>query len=322
MGQEAGLFSSCSFIKVNEDGTVGVLTGAVDIGQGSNTALSQIVAEELGVRTEDVTLITGDTDTTPFDWGTVASRVTYNMGNAVKMAATDAKRQLLQRGAAYFEEDVNNIEIKGGKVFVKDNPSKSITIMELSIAAHWFGGGPILGKGVFFGMGDSYDIKGMKGFALPPVPAFIFGTQIIEVETDPESGVTNVLRVISCHDAGKVINPIGVEGQVDGGVSQGLGYGLSEEIRFDRGKVLTTSFRDYRLLTAPDMPEIDTLIIEEPEETGPFGAKGIAEPPLILPAPALANAIYDAVGVRIKELPLAPEKVFQELKQKQRILST
>lgn len=300
-----------AFVKVNQDGTAVVYTGAADVGQGSTTVLAQIAAEELGIPYENVTMVTSDTKLTPFDLGTVASRVTYIVGNAVKRAAAEAKRILLEVAAEELKVDVEGLEASGGEIYVKGFPEKRIAISEVARKAEVGKGRPPIGCGSFNPVTTFLDPETGHG---KPYGAYVFATQIAEVEVDTETGEVEVLRIVAVHDCGKAINPMLVEGQVEGGVAMGLGYALMEEMVLKDGEVKNPQFTDYILPTALDVPEIRVSIVERPEPTGPFGAKGIGEPSLLPTAPAIVNAIYDAVGVRIRDLPVTPEKVLRALK--------
>lgn len=295
---------SAAFVKLNEDGSVNILTGATDIGQGSNTVLAQIVAEELGVRLEDVTVTSADTNLTPFDWGTLGSRITYIAGSAAKAAAADAKRQLLERAAKMLKADVKNLEIRDGRVYVKGSSEKGASISEVV----WFSQYVDEAKAIILGRA-SY---GPSEF--PPA----FGAHFAEVEVNTETGQVKVLRIVAVHDVGRAINPTLVEGQVEGALQMGIGYALTEELLFDKvtGKPLNPSFLDYKILTAKDMPEIEVIIIEPVDPTGPYGAKAVGEAACIPTAAAIANAVYNAIGIRCRELPITPEKILKALKSK------
>lgn len=303
-----------AFVKVNQDGTAFVYTGATDVGQGSTTVLAQIAAEELGIAYANITMVTSDTKLTPFDMGTVASRVTYIVGNAVKRAAAEAKQILLEVAAEELKVAVEGLEAGGGEIYVKGFPKRKIAISEVARGAEAGKGRPPIGSGSFNPVTTFLDSETGQG---KPYGAYVFATQIAEVEVDTETGEIEVLEIVAVHDCGKAINPMLVEGQIEGGVSMGLGYGLMEEIVLQEGEVKNPQFTDYMLPTALDVPEIKVSIVERPEPTGPFGAKGIGEPSLLPTAPAIVNAIYDAVGVRIRDLPATPEKILKALKARE-----
>lgn len=310
---------SASFVKVNQDGTAVVWTGATDVGQGSTTALAQIAAEELGLSYDAVTMVTADTERTPLDFGSVASRVTYIAGNAIKRAAGEAKQTLLEVAAEMLDVlGPDELAVGGGLVYVKNFPERNVPISEVAREATMVKGRPPIGDGSYNPKTTLLDRETGHG---KPYEAYVFATQIAEVEVDTETGEVEVLRIAAAHDCGKAINPLLVEGQIEGGVSMGLGFGLMEELVVESGIVRNPQFTDYILPTALDMPEVEVSIVEEPFSIGPFGAKGVAEPSLIPTAPAIVNAIYDAVGVRIRDLPATPSKILAALKEKERAKS-
>ncbi|MFQ5695307.1 MAG: xanthine dehydrogenase family protein molybdopterin-binding subunit, partial [Terriglobia bacterium] len=306
---------SGAITKLNVDGTVDLAVGTVDMGCGQNTVLAQIAAEELGVPVEAVRITYSDTETVPFDAPSHASRVTYSAGNAVKAAAGSAKEKLFEVAAPLLDAAREKLEIKDGRVHVKGSQEKGLPLAEVVKRAEspyvimvpdGMQRTTLREKGTIMGMATLAPSSN-------PSPAT---AEFVEVEVDTETGEVKVLRVVFAHDIGRVINPAGAEGQVEGGFQQGLGYALMENLVFDRpsGACLAADFLDYKMPTAVEMPrEIKSLFIESNEPTGPFGAKSLAEPCLIVPAPAIANAIYNAVGVRVRELPITPEKILAGL---------
>jgi xanthine dehydrogenase molybdenum-binding subunit len=306
---------SGAIVKLNVDGTANLSIATIDLGCGQNTILCQIAAEELGLPAESVRISYADTDTVPFDAPSHASRVTYSAGNAVKAAACVAKRRLFEVAGAMLQTSPEELEAREGEVYVKGSTGKRVSVSEVVKRAEspfvvMTAEGPkpttIQEKGT---------IKGAATLAPPtnPSPA---SAQFVEVEVDTETGEVKVLRVVFAHDIGKVINPAGAEGQVEGGVQQGIGYALMENLLFDptTGACLAGDFLDYKIPTAMEMPsEIESIFIESNEPTGPFGAKSLSEPCLIVPAPAIANAIHNAVGVRVRGLPITPEKILTAL---------
>jgi xanthine dehydrogenase molybdenum-binding subunit len=290
-------------VVINEDGTMQLRIGAADLGTGAKTVCAQVAAEELGVRFEDVRVMAGDTDVVPYDLGAYASRTTFLSGGATQRAAAAAREQLFALAAAKLEAPPAELEACGGKICVKNAPDKTISFREV----------------VQPGPGQpSPVIMGQAGFA--PRNDYSFAAQFAEVEVDTETGQTRVLRMAAVHDIGRAINPDGAEGQVEGGLHQGIGYGLIEDMAIDprTGRTLNPNFVDYKLLTAQDMPEIQVAFIESADPLGPFGAKGVAEDAVCPTAPALVNAIYNAVGVRIKELPATAERVLAALQEQKR----
>ncbi|MBU2499256.1 MAG: molybdopterin-dependent oxidoreductase [Proteobacteria bacterium] len=312
-----GGFSTSSVVKMNMDGTALVTTGAMDMGQGLKTVMTQIAAEELGLSVEDVTVIIGDTDATPFDVGIFGDRGTHTTGVAVKMAAMDAKAQMLDVAAEQMEANVEDLEMKDKKVFVKGSPSKFIRFQEILGGGMYKKGGPIIGKASINPSTRPIDPKIAQGAASRMFSTYTFATNMVEVEVDRATGQVTVLRAVGAQDCGTVINPDGAEGQIVGGMSVGLGYGLFEDMIIRDGQVLNPSFLDFRLPTALDMPDISTIIVENFDENGPFGAKGAGNSSVINLASAIANAVYHAVGVRIKDLPITPEKVLEGLNGKE-----
>lgn len=298
---------SSSIVKVNADGTVQLYTGAVDIGQGTSTALAMIVAEELGVDLKSVKVLPIDTTITPFDPGTYASKCTYIAGNSVRMAARDAKMQILERASKILGKEIKSLEVGGGWIWVKEGKEK-ISVKEVVNEA-------------LYSEREGIAIIGKSSF-LPQSNVPYFGAQFAEVEVDIEIGEVKVLKFVTASDVGKAINPLAVEGQIEGGTHMGLGYTFTENLIVnEKGECVNPNFRDYKILKATDMPEIETIIVESNEPTGPFGAKGMGEGALISVAPAVNNAIFDAVGRRIKELPLTSENVFKKLVKKDKFLN-
>jgi 4-hydroxybenzoyl-CoA reductase alpha subunit len=307
---------SSAQVKVNEDGKITIFSGEGEIGQGASTVLSQIAAEELGVRIEDVDISRADTDTTTYCHGAYASRLTYIAGNAVGAAAADAKKQLLGVAAEMLEANPDDLTSKDSKIFVKGNPSRSLTVSDVARDALYREGGfPIIGRGAWDPPSELQNKDTRDGNTSG---AYSFGTQMCSVEVDPETGKVKVLGFACAHDSGRVINPMLGEGQVEGALQQGIGYALTEEMAFEDGKVMNPNFADFKILGAADMPrKIDVKFVETClEPSGPFGAKGVGEHGLVATAPAIANAIYDAVGVRVKSLPMTPEKILNALKEK------
>lgn len=309
----SGVLSSSAIVRINGDGTAIVSTGAVDIGQGSDTILIQIAAEELGIPVENISIVAADTDATPYNWAVSASRITYTNGNAVRLAAEDAKRQILSIAAKFLEADSTNLEIEDGIVRVKGDSSRSLDMHEVGGISHWVTHGPIIGKSSFMVEGHEYDLNKTKGYPFGTMAGFIFGVHVVEVEVDEATGKVQVVNAIAAHDVGKAVNPSNVEGQIQGGLMQGVGYALFEELVCEQGKIKNANLLDYKIPTAMDIPFIDPIIVEEKEPTGPFGAKGVGEPVLVATAPAVANAIKNATGVRVKDLPLSMERVWKAL---------
>jgi CO/xanthine dehydrogenase Mo-binding subunit len=303
---------SVAFVKMNPDGTVIVHVGILDVGQGARTVMAQIAAEALGIAVESVSIISGDTDSDPYDFGCVASRGVYATGNAVRLAATAAKELLLQAAAEKLSVNMDGLEMRNGMIYAKGCPEKCVSISEAALTCQEKGK-PIASVATFNPSNAFLDQETGQG---TPYPTYAYATQIAEVEVDTRTGFVKVLRVTAAHDVGKAINEDLVRGQITGGIGFGLGQALMENMVFDSGRNLNPNFVDYVVPTAADMPKMEILIVEEPDPTGPFGAKGLAEPANVPTAPAILNAIYDAVGVRINDLPATPEKVLKAMKAK------
>ncbi len=306
-----GFLASSAFLRLNEDGTVSVITAVTDLGTGNLTVLCQIAAETLGVPMDRVGIAAQDSDVSPYDTGSIASRTVFDAGNAVYRAAMDARKQVAELAALSLECDPSCIAIENGIIFDKDQPLVTKTIAEIASEAIFLRQqGPILGRGAIM-INPPYDYHVGVGFDERPCGSFTFATHVVEVEVDPETGQVKVLNYTASHDVGQVLNQAGIEGQVEGGVVQGIGYGLYEELVVKDGKILNAGFTDYRLPTAMDTAfKIHSDFVEIPEERGPYGAKGVGEPPMIPPPPALANAILDAIGVQVTQTPISPERLY------------
>lgn len=303
---------SAAMIKVNEDGTATVLTGTVETGQGSLTVLGQIAAEELGIATDDVHVVSGDTDTTPMDTGAIASRTTYVTGNAVRLAAEKAKGILFEVAAPLLGVRADQLEARDRKIQVKGYPQRSLPISEVARHAQVVMGQPAIGSASWNPPTVAMDPETGQG---KPFSTYVYATQIAEVDVDDETGEVEVLRIVAAHDCGTAINPMLVEGQVEGGISMGIGFALQEEMLFDKaGRQLNPNLTNYIMPTSLDMPEIEVDIVENYDPTGPFGAKGVGEPTSVPTAAAIMNAIHNAVGVRITSLPATAEKVLAAIK--------
>lgn len=304
-----------AFVDFLDDGSVNLFVGAADIGQGSNTVMAQIVAEELGIAFEDVKVTSADTGTTPDGGATSASRQTYISGNAALLAAKQAKSVVLEEAAAIFSVLPEQIAIKDKRVYVKGNPELAEKPLTEIIRACRQKGKMTIGHGWF--NPDTTGLDPETGYG-SPYGAYAFATQIIEVEVNTKTGQVEVLRIFAAHDVGQAVNPMHVEGQIEGGSAMGLGYGIYEEVKKLSGKILTPSFATYLIATALDIPEVYPIIVEDPEATGPFGAKGVGEPSLIPTAAGIISAVHDAVGIWVTELPAAPERVLRLINEQKR----
>lgn len=315
--------ASSAIIKVHVDGMVELRCSTVDMGQGSCTAFSQMVAEEFRIPISNVRVLNPDTDITPFDQGTFSSRSTFNMGNAIKLACQDAKRQIFHLASKKMGVDSDSLEIANFEVFVKGSPEKAIKIRDLFIPMVLSGytlkeGCEILGKATYYLPGVTPDPE--TGASERPVAFYTFTAQAAEVEVDIETGQVRVIKFASACDCGKAINPMIVEGQIEGGaLSMGIGSTLFEEVVTENGKMLNPELVDYKIPTTLEVPKLDDtkiIIMETPHREGPWGAKGVGEATLVVTAPAIANAIYEAIGIRFHDLPIKPEEVWKAIREK------
>jgi nicotinate dehydrogenase medium molybdopterin subunit len=252
------------------------------------------------------------------DVGIFGDRGTHTAGMAVKMAATDTKNQILERAAEQMEANREDLYLEDGKVLVKGSPGRFRLLKDILGGIVYKIDKPIIGKASINPHALAYDLRIVQGAATRFFSTYTFATNIAEVEVDPDSGEVAVIRSAASHDCGTVINPDGAEGQIDGGVTIGLGYGLFEEIIIKDGQVFNPNLLEYKIATALDVPPISRTIVESYDNNGPFGAKGIGNNSVINMAPAIANAIFRAVGVRVKELPVTPEKILEGLGRKEK----
>ena len=294
----SGSGPSTASISVNDDGTVSLLTGSTDI-SGSDTSLAAIAAEALGIPMASVIVAKRDTDMAPYTGQSGGSRVVYSQGTAVFRAAEDTVRKLTALAAERLGVPEDALDCEDGRIYVMDNEPQGLTFAQLAAASITSRGGPIIGTAALSSM--------------PYTP--VFAAQAAEVKVDRQTGQVKLLRYIQAQDVGTAINPMAVEGQLDGGVVQGIGRALTEDQQFDpdTGAVRNPSFASYLMPLAIDLPELENVLINVPAPDGPFGARAVAEPPGFGPPAAIANAVYDAVGVRVKELPLSGERVLAAL---------
>jgi CO/xanthine dehydrogenase Mo-binding subunit len=298
--------SSNARVRISADGKVELFIGATDVGGGTATSLGQIAAEELNINLNQITVIIADTELTPFDHGTYSSRVTPYVGAAVKRAAADARRQLLESAAGVWDISPEYLHPSGKKVVAKDRRSMSFDeVIAKSGVAEIIGLGSIESKRLWAGDGTSDG-----GFAAPGWP---FGAQAVEIEVDRETGVVKLVRVASAHDVGKAINPMALTSQIQGGIMMGLGYALWEELLFEDGRIINASFADYKIATDRDVPAAVPIVVEKDYAAEPYGAKGVGEMAVFGIAPALANAVARVTGIRIKDLPISAEKLLGEI---------
>lgn len=297
-------------LKVDLDGRVLITSGASDIGQGSDTMLAIIVAEVLGLSLDYVAVVSADTLLTPIDLGSYSSRVTFMAGNAAKQAAENLKKDILKAVAVNKDISVSNLLTKNERVFTKDKKVDLAWIDAIEIATRKVGALTTSGSYNSPKLGGNF-----KGAGAGLSPSYSFGALIAKVNVDKETGSVYVENVWGAHDVGKALNPLAVEGQLEGSWHMGIGQAMSEEMKYHNGLLLNGNFLDYKIPTTLDTPEIFTNIIESIDPEGPFGAKECGEGALHPVIPAIANAIYDAVGVRITSLPINPETILKEIKE-------
>jgi Aerobic-type carbon monoxide dehydrogenase, large subunit CoxL/CutL homologs len=310
-----GIHSSAAYVKINEDGNVMLITGAQDTGSGALTGLVMIVAQELGINPENVIVVNSDTDAVPWDGGAQGSRTTYTAGMAVLKAAQDAKEQIIKIASQVLKTNPEEIVLQDGKVYVTTT-GQSITLGELVKMSQSSVGGPIIGRGSFVLDFPEYDRSSLEGYAfVPSLHDCTFVAHAVIVEVDKETGFIKPIRYIAAQDVGYAINPAGIIGQMHGGITQGIGYALYEELIDNEGIPTTYSFMEYLLPTAEEIPPIETIIVTGHYGKGPYGAKGVGEANIVPPAAAIANAIYHATGVRVRTLPLKAEKLLKSIKE-------
>ncbi len=304
-------------LKLDRSGGVTVFCGSTEIGQGSDSILASIVAEVLGVDPFDIRIVTGDTDLTPVDLGSYSSRVTLMTGNAAIQAAERAREMLVAASAAKLEIPKERVALAEGRVFDAEDPARGMSFAEAVVLAE--------SKFGTLGTVGSYSpppsAGRYRGAGVGPSPAYSYSAAVVEVEVDPETGLYTVPKVWIAHDVGKCINPVLVMGQVEGSVYMGLGEAMMEEMAYRtdaNGNVVHKfpSLLEYKSPTTKEMSAIDTFLVEDPDPNGPFGAKEVGQGPLLPIPPAVANAVFDAVGVRIDEIPVTPEKIARALKAK------
>ncbi len=291
-------------VRANADGTVVILVGAADVGQGSNTVLSQMVAEDLAIPIEKIRIISADTAVTPPDFGTYASRVTMMSGSAVLEASGRIKQQLLEAAAQTLEANTSDLVLSDGRIAVKGSPDRGLSFAQAVQASHKISGGrPVIAQGQF--MPDAKE-----------TPCFSFGTSGAEVDVDTETGQVSVRRVTTAHDCGVAINPMAVEGQIEGSIHLALGFAVSEEIVMEGGQTLNPNLLDYKIPTPLEMPPVDVLWLNVPDPAGPMGAKEAGEGTVGPHAPAIANAIRSATGIQMTSLPITPEKMLKAMEER------
>jgi len=312
--RQRGHQSCAAVVRLCEDGTVDYLTGATDCGQGSDTVLVQIIAEELGLMVEDVDIKRVDTAVTPCDAGSYGSRVTVLAGQAAQKAAIDVKEQLVKFAARKWEVNPDDIVFKNRQVYVKDAPEMAMSFDKLAKIACYSGtGAVIVGKGYSeYGL-EVYDFnKGLGNCGT----SYSFTSQLSEVDVDMETGFVKCTDMIIAHDCGRPLNPINVEAQNQGAAVQGLGQALYEQFVMEHGETLNPNFADYKMPLSLDVPNIEVVDIITDDPNGPYGAKEASEGAIVSSPPSIVSAVHDATGIWFKEQPLTPEKIFRALEQK------
>lgn len=298
-GWPGGTEPAAAACRLEKDGTITVVVGTVDL-TGSDTSLSLIAAEGLGMSSSTVNVVHDNTDTMPYSGGTGGSKTTYSMGPAVLAAARDARNQILSIASEMLEAAAGDLELEEDKIVVRGTPGKNVLLKDIAKESMQFAG--------------RYEPVYGRGRAANRTSSPMFAAHIAKVAVDPETGEVRVLDYVAAQDVGFAINPAEVEGQIQGGVTQGLGWALFEELAYDEsGQALTSSLMDYALPQSKDVPNITPLMVEIPSPLGPFGAKGVGEPPVVPVGATIANAVHDAVGARVAQLPITPERLFTTL---------
>ncbi len=307
--------TSTAAVLINGKGEVTIRAGTVEIGQGCDTILSQVAAEELKVPLEKIHMAPLDTDVIPFDASTTSSRSTYHMGNAVKRAAIHVREQLAAMASLMLEAHEQDLVFSDGNVSIKDQPRMSLPMGDV-IRRRLGTDGVIKGEGSYtYTLGKDLDLE--TGHSDHASAFYMYATQAAEVAIDEETGKVRLLRMVAAHDVGKAINPLNCTAQIEGGLAMGIGSTLYEELVIDDdGKSRNSSFLDYHLVTSLDLPEMIPIVVEHAEPEGPYGAKGLGEPGLAPTPAAIGNAVARALGVRIYDLPLTPERVYWAIKQR------
>jgi CO/xanthine dehydrogenase Mo-binding subunit len=297
--------SSGVYVKINPDGTVALNTGAAEIGTAALTGAAQVLAEDLGIDLADVIVTSADTFSTPFDFGAQGSRTAFAVGNACRAAVADLKRQLFTLAAAQLGVEPEALAL-ADKHVVADG--RRLSLADLARLSQQTGGG-LIAHGTFIAPPTPYDTKRVEGHVYPAFHSPSFHAHAVDLSVDPETGEITIHRYVVAQDVGFALNPVAIEGQIEGGVAQGLGQALSEEIVYEGGRVLNPNLTDYKMPTTLDMPRVESILVQHPSLVGPYGAKGVGEPPNIEPPAAVANAVAAATGLRITSLPITAEKI-------------
>jgi xanthine dehydrogenase molybdenum-binding subunit len=299
-----------TILKIDDFAHVTLLTGASEIGQGSETVLAQLVCEELALPLSAVSVVNNDTDITPWDVGVHASRTTFIAGNSALGAARKAKDKILATAAAKFAQPSEALDLRSGHVVERATGNKLIEVGKLVRSLHFSEKAELVMTTYYYEPPSRHQDREFRGDVSA---AYAWATQVAEVEVDTRTGIVKLVKVTGAHDVGRVLNRLGIEGQIEGGIVMGQGYALTENLIIKDGTVCNPNFRDYKLVTAPEIPEMEVAFIETMDGEGPQGAKGVGEAPAICVAAAVGNAIYNATGVRITALPFTPENVYRAL---------
>ena len=317
MSHISGLMGTSASVQLRTDGSIALATGCVDIGQGADTVMVQICADALGVPIERVSYARQDSDISPYNWKTAGSRSTYMTGRAVAVATVEMRNKMLDHAAQIFECAAVDLELRaGGEVGLKGVP-KTVTFKDIALHSLFRAGGPIAATHGFVFDGPGFDVKraSIHRLAFANLGVYTFGAHCVEVDVDSGTGAVEVRRAWCAHDVGRAVNPVSCEGQIQGGFVQGMGYALTEAMHWnEEGWLTTTTLADYKIPGVLDSPaEIHPIVLEDPDPTHPLGAKGVGEASLVGAAPAIANAICNATGARIRTLPMIPERVLDAL---------
>jgi CO/xanthine dehydrogenase Mo-binding subunit len=321
LAHTCGLLGTSASLQLRTDGTIALNVGAIDIGQGSTTILTQMCAEALKLPVERISFAAPDSDSSTFNWKTAASRTTYMTGRAVVAAAQSVREQIFKHAAQMLECPSEDLELRLGGAAGVIGTDRVVSFRDVAMRSLFRVGGPITGFHSLVYDGPAFDLKRalMNGITFANTGGYAFGAQCAEVEVDVLTGAVRVVRAWSAHDVGRAINPTLAEGQIEGGLVQGVGYALYERMVWDDdGRLANPSLADYRLPGAHEAPEVCAILVEDPEPTGPFGAKGVGEMAIVGIAAAIANAVKQATGRRLSELPLTPERVLAALESAER----
>lgn len=321
-GNMAGGISGV-YLHVREDGSVNLTTGSTELGQGSNTVLAQIAAEELGIPLQDITVFNGDTETCPYDVGAIASRQTHISGNAVRAATQEIKKMMQDTASELLEANPEDLRFKDGNIHVVDDPGKSVSFKQIAGLTQWNRRIPMIAEGWHVpNISKGIDPEDGHG---DPFPAYQYQAVVAEIEVDTETGFVEILKLHAALECGRIINPLLAEGQLEGGMMIGIGFGLRENLIPYYPEVdspspyyspyqQATDLADYLIGTSEDVPFLNEALIDCPDPTGPYGAVGMGEFTANCVGTAIANAIHDAIGVRIFSAPCTPERVLAALK--------